>query len=89
MTVFDCFDELLATPKYAAFSDDSPAMARTMYDGFVAIHLCLERAGYSSPEPPPFEDWVDAGRTYSPYGDIVAAHDLDRLEAATQKCEAR
>jgi hypothetical protein len=87
--VFDCFDELLATPKYAVFSDDSPAMRRSIYDGFVAIHQCLEREGYASPEPPPFEDWVKAGRTWDPYGDMVAARDVDRLETATQKCQPR
>ena len=85
--VFDCGDELLATPKYAVLSDDSPAMARTIYDGFVAIHQCLKKEGYPSTEPPPFEDWVEAGRTWEPLGDMVAARDLDRLETANQKCQ--
>lgn len=87
--VFDCFDKLLATPRYAVFSDDSPTMRRAIYDGFVVIHTCLEREGYTSPEPPPFEDWVESGRTWDPYGDMVAARDVDRLETATQKCQPR
>lgn len=87
--VFDCFDQLLATSKYEVFSDDSLAMARTIYDGFVVIHQCLESEGYPSMEPPSFVDWVETGRTWEPYGVMVAERDLDRLETAMHECQPR
>lgn len=78
--VSDCFAEVLKQPEYAVFSDDSPQMARTTYDGFVAIHECLVRGWFSSSASaaPMFDDWMNSGRSWSPYDDLVRAGDLSR-----------
>lgn len=85
----DCFAKVLERPEYAVFADDSPAGMRSTYDGFVAIAECLSREGYSSgdQELPTFEEWTSAGRTWSPYNDLVRTGDVDRLESASRTCE--
>jgi hypothetical protein len=87
--VSDCFAEVLEQPKYAAFSDESPEMARSTYDGLVVIHECMVREGFSvaSSAVPTFDEWTQSGRSWSPYGELVRDRDLSGLEAAEEACE--
>lgn len=87
--VSDCFARLLEDPKYAAFSDDSAQMARGTYDGLVVIHECMVREGFSptSSAAPTFDEWIQSGRSWSPYGDLVRDRDLSGLESAEEACE--
>ncbi len=87
--VSDCFAEVLEQPEYTVFSDDSPAMARSTYDGFVVIHECMVREGFSptSSAVPTFEEWTQSGRGWSPYEDLVRDRDLSGLESAEEACE--
>lgn len=86
----DCFAQVLEAPEYAVFADDSIEALRISYDGFVAIHECLVREGFTSAnedEIPTFEEWMDAGRSWSPYGELVRAGEVARMEAASSACE--
>ena len=87
--VSDCFAEVLEQPEYAVFSDDSPAMARSTYDGFVVIHECMVREGFSPPSSavPTFEEWTQSERSWSPYDDLVRDRDLSGLDSAKEACE--
>ncbi len=87
--VSDCFAEVLEQPEYAVFSDDSPEMARSTYDGFVVIHECMVREGFSptSSAVPTFDEWMQSGRNWSPYGDLVRDRDLSGLDSAKEACE--
>ena len=87
--VSDCFAELLEQPKYAAFSDDSPETARSIYDGLVVIHECMVREGLTttSSAAPTFDEWVQSGRSWSPYEDLVRDRDLSGLDSAKEACE--
>lgn len=73
--VSDCFAEVLELPEYAVFSDDSREMARRTYDGFVVIHECMVREGFSltSSAVPTFDEWTPSGRSWSPYDDLVTS----------------
>ncbi len=87
--VSECFAQVLERPEYAVFADDSPQMARTTCDGFVAIHECMVREGFSpsSSAVPPFDEWMESGRSWSLYNDLVRDRDLSGLDLAKEACE--
>jgi hypothetical protein len=82
-----CFEKMLDQSKYASLGDESEAVMRSTYEGYLVIHQCMIRDGFETERPPSFEDWMSAGRTWNPYNDLVKAGDLARLEAASTKCE--
>jgi len=71
------------------FSDDSPQMARTTYDGFGVIHECMVREGFAptSSAVPTFDEWTQSGRNWNPYDDLVRDRDLTGLDSAMEACE--
>jgi len=86
----DCFAQVLEAPEYAVFADDSAHMLRSSYDGFVAVHECLVREGFTEvheEEIPTFEEWMDTGRSWSPFGNLVRSGEVSRMEAAHRACE--
>lgn len=86
--VSDCFAEVLEQPEYAVFSDDSPEVARATYDGLVVIHECMVREGFSlASAAPTLDEWMQSGRSWSPYDELVRDRDLIELDAATEACE--